>query len=104
VLRTVRYDNSSQDPSVTPRSITFQASDGTNLYYGWSLWTVDLNTTTVTIAEWAYNTTPDAPIKVGQTSEAAVPEPSTLSLALLGMGAGGVRAWRKRKAAQALAA
>jgi hypothetical protein len=29
---------------------------------------------------------------------------TTSSLALLGMGAGGVRAWRRRKAAQALAA
>lgn len=87
----------------------FRFTDGVNLFYGWSKWTVDMSSETVTISEWAYNDTADGAICVGETSGpggvgCAVPEPGTLSLALLGAGAGGLRAWRKRRQARALAA
>jgi hypothetical protein len=47
----------------------------------------------VTISSWQYDT-------VGQVVS-AVPEPSTASLALIGLGAGGIRMWRARKNARA---
>ena len=76
----------------------------TNTFYGWA--ELNLDTTspgTMTINRWAYNNVAGGSIKVGQTTaDTSVPEPGTLSLTLLGLGAGGVRAWRKRK--QALAA
>ena len=77
-----------------------------NAYYGWA----ELNLTgsgysgTMTINRWAYNNVAGQSIKVGQTAgdnPSNVPEPDTLSLTLLGLGAGGVRAWRKRKLALA---
>ena len=59
--------------------------------------------TSYTINRWAYNNVAGQSIKVGDTGQSsAVPEPGTLSLTLLGLGAGGIRAWRKHK--QALAA
>lgn len=69
--------------------------------YGWAR--INVTSTSVTIAEWAYENS-GAGLNVGATSSAtAVPEPSTHSLALLGLGAAGVAAWRRRKA-QGLAA
>ena len=74
-----------------------------NQFYGWA--ELNLNTDspgTATINRWAYNTVAGGSIKVGQTTgDTSVPEPGTLSLTLLGLGAGGVRAWRKRKLALA---
>lgn len=77
-----------------------------NQFYGWA--ELNLNTAspgTVTINRWAYNNVAGGSIKVGDTGQSsAVPEPDTLSLTLLGLGAGGLRAWRKRKQALAAAA
>jgi hypothetical protein len=42
--------------------------------------------------DWAYNNTPGAPINAGQ-----VPEPGSLSLALLATGSAGLLAWRRRR-------
>ena len=53
------------------------------------------------ITEAYYNTTPGAAISVGQVPQ-AVPEPS--SMALLGLGAAGVAAWRARRKAKAQSA
>lgn len=50
---------------------------------------------TLTIAEWAYEDS-GASIRVGQTTSSSVPAPD--SLALLALGAGGLGAWRRRKA------
>lgn len=86
--------------SGVPGYFGFKFTDGTNLFYGWAELLIDAPNDAYTINRWAYNNTPDGVINVGQT----VPEPSTLSLALIGAGAGGVRAWRKRKQSQALAA
>lgn len=75
----------------------------TNQFYGWA--ELNLNKAspgTVTINRWAYNNVAGGSIKVGQTTaDTSIPEPGTLSLTLLGLGAGGVRAWRKRKLALA---
>jgi PEP-CTERM motif len=75
----------------------------TNQFYGWA--ELNLDTTspgTMTINRWAYNDAAGQSIKVGQTTnDNPVPEPGTLSLTLLGLGAGGVRAWRRRKLASA---
>ena len=75
----------------------------TNEFYGWAELNLDTASPgTVTINRWAYNDVAGGSIKVGQTTaDTAVPEPGTLSLTLLGLGAGGVRAWRKRKLALA---
>ncbi len=80
----------------------------TNQFYGWAELNLDTASPgTATINRWAYESCQGQGISVGSTGGGAtcggsVPEPGTLSLTLLGLGAGGVRAWRKRK--QALAA
>ena len=83
----------------------FQFTDAglSNTFYGWAEININAPAHSYTINRWAYNTVAGQSIKVGDTGQtSAVPEPGTLSLTLLGLGAGGVRAWRKRK--QALAA
>lgn len=65
--------------------------------YGWAEINMDASTHSVTIAQWAYNDVPPAP-------DTGVPEPSTAALALIGLGAGGVRAWRSRKNKNAMSA
>jgi hypothetical protein len=64
----------------------------------------------MTIAQWAYESTPDCAIAVGQTSgdncptgdpdPADVPEPNATGLALLALGAAGVKRWRDSKTAR----
>jgi hypothetical protein len=69
----------------------FAFETGGDTHYGWATLNIDLTLPgTVTISQWAYETSPNTAIAVG-----AVPEPS--SLALLALGAGGVAAWRLRK-------
>ena len=69
--------------------IGFRFNTPGGLEYGWATINIDPATQRVTISEWAYNNTPNAPVQV--------PEPSTAALTLLGLGAAGVRAWRARK-------
>ncbi len=77
--------------------VGFAFESGGETHYGWATLNIDLNLPgTVTISEWAYESSANAPIVVG-----AVPEPS--SLALLAMGAGGLAAWRHRKKTKARA-
>lgn len=54
----------------------------------------------ITAVDWAIEDS-GAGILAGATSAAAVPEPGTLSMALLAAGAAGIAAWRKRRAAAA---
>ncbi len=50
----------------------------------------------ITVVDWAYQSTADAPIQAGQT----VPEPSTGALTLLATGAAGALTWRRRRSSQ----
>lgn len=76
--------------------IGFRFTDGIDQFYGYSNWNVNFTNRSVTITDWYYNDVADAAIHV-----TSVPEPSTASLALIGMGAAGVRAWRRRRKALA---
>lgn len=58
--------------------------------YGWGKINLDTSNGVASITEWAYNDT-------GSQPDVRVPEPSTAALALIGLGAGGLRAWRSRK-------
>jgi hypothetical protein len=82
--------------------IGFSFLNGADLFYGFANLDLNLSAGVATITDWTYNDTPGGSVHVVDST--SVPEPSTLSLALIGLGAGGVRAWRRRKQAQALAA
>jgi hypothetical protein len=75
------------------------SDDGVNYNYGWAEITIaaDFN---VTLSRFAYDTVANEQILAGQTS--SVPEPS--STVLLLMGAAGMAAYRKRRAAKSEAA
>ena len=75
--------------------IGFRFNTPGGLEYGWATININPAKQRVTISEWAYNNTPNAPIHV--------PEPSTAALTLLGLGAAGIRAWRARKGPAACA-
>jgi hypothetical protein len=51
---------------------------------------------TLTVIDWAVETTPGEAILTGQTVE-AVPEPGTMALGLLASGAAGITAWKRRR-------
>jgi hypothetical protein len=57
---------------------------------------------TIQARDWAINTTPGQGIYAG--TDQAVPEPGTLPLSLLALGAAGIAAWRKRRHASAASA
>lgn len=73
--------------------IVFSNTPSSTLHYGW----VRFNTTGVggfpaTVVDWAYESTPGVGIIAG-----TIPEPSTVALGCLALGAVGVSAWRRRK-------
>lgn len=72
---------------------------GGSEHFGWIRFHVDgypYGTRTFTAIDWAYEDVAGAAIKAGAT---AVPEPAGLGLALLGGGAAGLAAWRRRRQA-----
>jgi hypothetical protein len=81
--------------------VGFRFEDIDGMHYGWAVFNFDTTAGIVTISEWAYESTADTAIHI---SAARVPEPSTSSLALLGLGAGGLMGWRRRKQERARAA
>ena len=84
-----------EDPS---HNFGFRFEDAANdLHYGWANINFDTVSGTVSITEWAYQSTPDTPIHIAGTGAVAVPLPTASSLGLLGLGAAGVMAWRKRR-------
>jgi len=86
----------------------FKGTDGQQ-HYGWiRLEWQDLHhgngaPDTITAIDWAYESTPNAPVQGGEGAS-ATPEPSTLTLALLALGSGGVLTWRRRRQQRAATA
>jgi hypothetical protein len=71
---------------------------GDGFHFGWARLSVSAAPTTTaeaTIHDWAYETTPDTAILAGATS---VPEPSSLTLGVLALGAVGVAALVRSRA------
>ncbi|NOQ63249.1 MAG: PEP-CTERM sorting domain-containing protein [Methyloprofundus sp.] len=77
----------------------FRFLNGADMHYGVGVINFDTVEGIVTIDRWAYNDTADEAVHVS-----AIPEPAMGALLLLGLGAGGVRAWRSRKKEQYVAA
>ena len=75
----------------------FRFLNGTDMHYGVGVINFDTVNGIVTIDRWAYNDTPNEAVHVQAIVPESVPEPAMSSLLLLGLGAGGVRAWRSRK-------
>jgi len=75
------------------------SANPTDLYYGWA--TLNFSPLangqrTVTISSWAYNSTPNASIRVGQTQDNPAAVPGPIGLAGLAAGAAWTRKLRKR--------
>lgn len=88
--------------------IGFRFDSGAGLQYGWAQLDIDLTPGAIsaTIAQWTYSDTPGEAVHVGTTAGPIVTpmsEPGTMlpSLALLGLGAVGVRRWREQRKAAA---
>lgn len=62
--------------------IGLQFQSGGNTYFGWIEVANNVNVASGQVLGWAYETTPDTPILAGE-----VPEPSTVTLIVLGCGA-----------------
>jgi hypothetical protein len=79
-----------------PGQFGFRFTNASDTYYGWGSLALDFSKPMgqgFVITEAYYNTTPGGAINVGAVPQ-AVPEPS--SMALLGLGAAGVAAWRRK--------
>lgn len=79
--------------------IGFRFAGATGTHYGWAIMNLDENTGTLTIEEWTYNDEADQPVHINP-AVAQVPEPAgTLpAIALLALGAAGLRSWRQQRA------
>lgn len=80
--------------------VGFKFTEGSDTFYGWAKLEIDAAGAGskgygFQITEAYYNNTPGGSIRVGATSDSAVPEPSAYALALLA--AGGVAAYRGRR-------
>ena len=71
-------------------------NDPMGTHFGWIRLHV-ISATSMTVIDWAYNDVAGAPINAGDQSTTAVPEPSTMTMVLLGAGSAGVLAWRRRR-------
>lgn len=85
------------------RNLLFTFNANGNMHFGWAVLSLEaFPIWSATIKEWTYETEPETPIHVGSraTDVEPVPLPPAIvpALTMLGMGAVGVRSWRKRKA------
>ena len=71
-------------------------NDPLGTHFGWIRLHVNSGSS-MTVIDWAYNDVAGAPINAGDQSTTAVPEPSTMTMVLLGAGSAGVLAWRRRR-------
>jgi hypothetical protein len=70
-------------------------------HFGWiqiELSTIASAPREIQVLGYAYDTTANEAILAGDTGVAAAPEPGTIGLAVLGLGAAGIAAWRRRRA------
>jgi hypothetical protein len=89
--------------------IGFRFDSGAGRQYGWAQFDIDLTpgAFSVTIAQWTYSDTPGEYVHIGTVGNAvaSISEPGTTilpAIALLGMGAMGVRRWREQRKAIAV--
>jgi hypothetical protein len=93
------------DTGALPSSAS--SNNPAKFHYGWIELEYDgiPDPTSITAIDWAYNSVVGQAITAGETSEPSdpvnttTPEPGTAALSLLAMGAAGVLAWRRKKAA-----
>jgi len=78
-----------------PAYLAVKFTVSSELYLGWAELQINESTPSATLLGYAYNDEPSAPIVVGDTG--AAPEPGSLSL--FALGAAGVLALRRRRAA-----
>ena len=73
--------------------VAFRFDSGRGLQYGWAAMFLDLDSsrTSLTIEQWAYETTPDTDVIAGTVN---APSSGVAALTLLGLGAAGLRRWR----------
>lgn len=89
--------------------IGFRFDSGAGLQYGWAQFDIDLTpgALSATIEKWVYSDTPGEGVHVGTAGGGEPPspvsEPATIlpTIALLGLGAMGVRRWREQRKAAA---
>ncbi len=74
-------------------------NDPPNKYYGWADINYDTFDKQLTLNSYAYESTPNKGITPGDTGVTTVPEPSTLKLGFLVMGASGLVALRRSRKA-----
>jgi hypothetical protein len=51
----------------------------------------------LTVLDYAYDNTPGEAIDAGDTGTSATPEPDSVALGLLALGASGILSWRRRR-------
>lgn len=77
--------------------IGFAFENAGGIHYGWAELILDPGTFDVTVNQWAYDDVADTAIHVPDTGSSGVPSPG--SLALLALGAAGIRRFRGRQQA-----
>jgi hypothetical protein len=97
---TVAIDDIDLSPGANFVGFRFDAGSG--LQYGWAEILLDLTagSESIEISRWTYDDAPGSGVHVADEASAAIPLPASIlpALTLLGMGAAGMRSWRRRQA------